>query len=272
MSFAEDIKKHTKPPVKGKKIDISEAEIVDDKVEGDNTANQKQIDDDYAKNLHEQKTIDLGEVGKKQAGEKVTIDFMDEQHINSFTSSQSKKAADNTEQSTGNFANKTPEEIQSEIKKAEEDSKKNFTAKDFEDIASFIIFLIDTGLASALKWWSKDTSESAYSLPEKKKQMLSYQLSLILMKYQAKFSIEFMFILTIFVVYIPAFMLAKKRKKEIANPVIVNQPVKQAEPVKNNAEQNSTVVNEVKEPVIPSPIIIKPNVGAKRPRGGQKKA
>jgi hypothetical protein len=271
MGFADEIKKHTKPPIKGKKIDIEEAEVVTEQTDNvDDSTSNSGIDDSYINNLKDQKTIDLGDVGKKQSGEKVTIDFMDESHIHQFTSSQAKKAPENNTNGNSNFNNKSAEEIQAEIKKAEEDSKKNFTAKDFEDIASFIIFLIDTGIASALKWWSKDTSESAYSLPEKKKQMLSYQLSLILMKYQAKFSIEFMFILTLFVVYIPPFMLAKNRKKEIANakvqPVVVNNIKKEEKPdiVK---DANVKVEEEV---VKTSPV----NVGAsaKRKKGGQQKA
>jgi hypothetical protein len=124
-------------------------------------------------------------------------------------------------------------------------------------------------MSSALKWWSKDTSESAYSLPEKKKSMLSYQLSLILMKYQAKFSIEFMFFLTMVVVYIPAVMLAKKRKKEIAEYVAQPVVLVKTEQVKTNGSETIVTpppVNKTEE--IKKPI----NTGVKRKPGAQPKA
>jgi hypothetical protein len=208
-----------KPPLKiDKKINISDAVIVESKPVDKKTDNED-IDSEYVKNLQDQKTVDLSESGKKQAGEKVTIDFMNQDHISSFTAGETKKADENIGNSNSQFKDKSVEDLKAEIKKAEEDSTKNFTAKDFEDIARFMIFLIDTGLSSGLKWWSKDTSEAAYSLPEKKKEMLVYQLTLILTKYQAKFSIEFMFFLTIVIVYAPAFVKAKNNRKVNLNDV-----------------------------------------------------
>lgn len=211
------IKAGKKPPISTKVINIAEAEIISESKIIQEEVKKPNVEElDYAKNLKEQKTVDLGEVGKKSASEKVTIDFMNAEHLSSLTSGETKKADETLDNKGSAFDGKSVDDLKADIKKAEEDSTKNFTAKDFEDIAKFIVFLIDTGLSSALKWWSKDTSDAAYSLPEKKKDMLVYQLTLILTKYQAKFSIEFMFLLTILIVYAPAFVKAKNRRKDTA--------------------------------------------------------
>lgn len=255
--------KQKKPPVSGK-IDISDAVVLEEKdsketkKEGSETIDST---DSYTKNLKDQKVVDLGETGKKQVGEKTTIDFMSEEHINSFTASNSKKSEENTEDTKSKFDGKSVEDLQKEIKEAEKDSSKNFTAKDFEDIARFLIFLIDTGISSGLKWWGKDTSDTAYSLPEKKKEMLVYQLTLILTKYQAKFSIEFMFIATILLVYAPAFMKAKRRRTELKNQPIVTKDVSHVV-VKENENVNNEEVKTTTEV----------NTGPKRKRGNPGKA
>ena len=98
--------------------------------------------------------------------------------------------------------------------------------------------------------------------------MLVYQLTLILTKYQAKFSVEFMFILTILIVYAPAFMKARTRRKELKTPQVVtevyNNPVVASAVASTVVENAQNVVNE-------NPV----NTGAvkpKRKRGNPGKA
>lgn len=214
--MAEQIK-IKKPPVSERKLDISEATII--KPEDEKTTNSDNVKDaeSYVKNLNDQKTIDLGETGKKQAGEKVVIDFMNEDHVKDFTSSETKKAEDLQDDSDlgnkSNFSGESVDDLKKKIKDEEEKSVKNFTAKDFEDVARFIIFLIDASFSSFFKWWGKDTSDTAYSLPKGKQETLVYQLTLILVKYQAKFSIEFMFLISLLVLYAPAFVKSKNSRK-----------------------------------------------------------
>lgn len=217
--MSESIPKVKKPPMAGK-LDISDAKIISEtKVDNETTSTKEEtVDSSYVKNLQDQETVTLNDKSKGKVEEKVVIDFMNEDHIRSFTAGETKKADVESDETKSNFEGKSVDDLKADIKRAEEESTKNFTAKDFEDIARFIIFLIDTGLSSGLKWWSGDSSDAAYSLPEKKKEMLVYQLTLILTKYQAKFSIEFMFVLTILIVYAPAFVKAKNKRKELKTP------------------------------------------------------
>lgn len=274
--MSEEVKKAKVPPHKGK-INISEAQIVEPVVNNESNTGNENIDknesEDYVKNLNDQKVVDLGDAGKNKTNEKVVIDFMNEDHIKGFTSAETKKAEENIDDKS-QFKDKSAEDLKKEIKAAEDASAKNFTAKDFEDIARFIIFLIDTGISSGLKWWSGDTSDSAYSLPEKKKEMLVYQLTLILTKYQAKFSVEFMFILTILIVYAPAFVKAKNRRKELKTPKPVEQQFSTFQNTTKQPEQSSEVKVEKKEEVIIQNVeeIVNPNIGPKRKKGRPSKA
>lgn len=267
--MSEEVKKVKVPPHKGK-IDISEAEVIVETQQQQGNENQSgELNEDYIKNLKDQKTVDLGEAGKNKTQEKVVIDFMNEDHIKSFTSAETKKAEETQGDEKSQFKDKSVEDLKKEIKAAEDASAKNFTAKDFEDIARFIIFLIDTGISSGLKWWSGDTSDSAYSLPEKKKEMLVYQLTLILTKYQAKFSVEFMFVLTILIVYAPAFVKAKNKRKELKTPKVqetvvstVSQYQPPVEQVVNTepGKKEETIIHNVET-------IVNPNLGPKRKKG-----
>ncbi len=207
------ISKAVKLPVTGK-IDISEAVVIQDEKKNE-TVNGNNDLDEYTKNLKDQKTINVDDIGKKEQGESITIDFMNEGHIENVTTAKTKRSEAPVDEEKSQFEGKNPEELKKEIKSAEEDSVKNFKTKDFEDIAKFIIFLIDTSFSTFFKWWAKDSSDQAYSLSKEKQNMLVYQLTLILVKYQARFSIEFMFLCSLVLLYAPAFMKAKDRKKEI---------------------------------------------------------
>lgn len=139
---------------------------------------------------------------------------------------------------------------QKKLKKKADD----ITPEDFYDIAEFIMSLIDATAASALKWWAKDSADSPYSLPEKKKNKLTKQLAKILIKYNAKFSIEFMFLIGLCIMYIPAFRLARKTRKENSKPVqIIQSPVVQKTYTENKKEEkinNAPVVDPITEETI----------------------
>ncbi len=242
--------KKVKTPPRSSKINIQDATIIDEK-KNDAKTNKETVDSSYVNNLQDQQTVNLGDVKNKKEDTKVVIDFMNQEHINQFTAAETKKVEDKKTESS--FEGKSVEDLKADIKKAEEDSTKNFTAKDFEDIARFIIFLIDTGISSGLKWWSGDTSDVAYSLAEKKKETLVYQLTLILVKYQAKFSIEFMFLLSIIFLYAGSFVKAKAKKKEIkemklaatTEDLTFNEQAQNfnAEEIYKKAQENGIVAN-----------------------------
>lgn len=168
------------------------------------------------KHLRATEKINVTESEKKKLDEVVQVDFMDEEALKQSIKKPTNEARVEPESA---FKGKTVEEVKNEIKEQEVKAAENFTVKDFENVAGFLISLIDTGVSTALRFWSGDTSDQAYSLPAQKRTMLEKQLTLILVKYQTKFSLEFMFICTLLIVYSIPFMKArefrnKKKEKE----------------------------------------------------------
>lgn len=225
-------------------LNISEASLKGIKKES--AINESSEDKEYIKNVEDQKTVKLSDAGKTDTEEETTIDFLKEEQVNSFTQSKTKASTNKSEKV---FGDKTTEQVREEIKKGETEQEK-IDPETFVDIAAFIIFLIDASMSTALRWWGKDNTSSPYELPKPKQDKLIKQLATILIKYQAKFSLEWMFLLSIIVLYIPGFIMARDRRKaaiakpEPAKPV-VKQPI-----IKPAVMRQSEVVSETANPVV----------------------
>ncbi len=147
----------------------------------------------------------------EQVPEKATVNFLKNDFIKEEVGKKTAKAKEPEPESS----NETVSEIQDKIKKEEEQSEEQFTPEDFELFAEIIIDIIDIGFTSGLRWYAKDTSDTTYTITEKKKKTLVSQLTRILIKYQQKFSIEFMFIITILMVYATPFRAARSHRKKV---------------------------------------------------------
>lgn len=204
-----------------KKKDISDAEVIFEETK----PKQEKVNDDLdfekldkeksePKKEIKSETIDINQQ-KVESTEKVKVDFMNDNSYDDVLKKKAKKAEPIEEEPSSQFGDKTQEQLREEIKQAEEQSKNNFSAKDMEEIAKVIVMIFDTGISTGLRMWAKDTSDTAYSITNEKRRMLEYQLSLILVKYQSKFSIEFMFLVSLVICYIVPFSKARERRKEM---------------------------------------------------------
>lgn len=228
-------------------------------IENESTASNEEelLEKEFEKELASEKPkpktkeVDFNDIGSAE-GEKVKIDFDNQDDVESFTAKQSKKSSSSPESKLYDD-DTTAEELRERIKE-EENKSKEFKAKDFEEIARFIIFLIDASLSSLLRWWAKDNSDSSYQLGADKKNQLISQLTLILVKYQAKFSIEWMFLITVLVLYIPPFMRAREHRKDtLAIPINPVAPPKPAP--KKEKETPIMKMDIVSSPVFQAPIV-----------------
>jgi len=157
--------------------------------------------------------VDLKQLKDEIKSEKVTIDFMNNDYINEDVKKQTKKSEAPVDEVKNVGEHKTIADVQQEIKDLEDEKNKELKPKDYEEIASLVINIIDFLMSALLKWWGKDSSDAAYSLNEQKKKVLVNQLSLILIKHQQKWSIEFLFILTLIAVYSGPVMAAQANRK-----------------------------------------------------------
>lgn len=249
-------KKGDKEPTE--KLDISGATVkATDKGIGGKEENEEEHEEELEENKEEHftKTVKQSDI-KEDINEEHEIDFLNEEHVSNFTSSKTKESENKKEENP--WKGKTMEEAQAQISEAEAEASK-IDPETLYDIAEFIIFLIDASLSAAFKWWAKDTSDSAYSLSATKQKKLTKQLAAILIKYQAKFSIEFMFLVSIIILYMPAFWIAHSKRKELKKqppkqpvqnfvPPVYNNPVQNTETVKET-EVTKTKPKKTKEPV-----------------------
>ncbi len=188
--------------------------------------------------------------------EKATVNFLKNDFIKDEVTKKTAKAKEpDDEPST-----ETVSSIQEKIKKEEDESEDEFTPEDFELFAEILIDIVDIGFTSGLRWYAKDKSDTTYTIPDKKKNVLVKQLTRILIKYQQKFSIEFMFIITILMVYATPFREARiHRKQVIAAEEAVEEAV--AIDVTNEKPEKEKVKKQHKR-------VVKPPT---KPRGGQHK-
>ena len=154
--------------------------------------------------------IDKTNIANDAKRQDETHDFM---KSNSFTSDYIKKGTKEATVEDEPVKEQTVEEIRDQIKKDEEKLGSEYSAADFQNIAEVIIEVIDAIGANIFKAWAGDTTDRPYQLPNDKKKLLSKQLAGILIKYQAKFPLEAMFLITLVGVYYGSFMKAKAYKK-----------------------------------------------------------
>lgn len=144
-----------------------------------------------------------------------TIDFQNQDDIDNILKAKTKDSEfGEASKEENKYKNLDADDIREEIKDEESKTSEKYTYQDFANIAAFLLTLYDTGLSTGLSAWAKDTP-SAYEMPKDKKRVLEHQLTLILIKYQAKFSLEFMFLATLLLVSSTPILKARKRKKDI---------------------------------------------------------
>lgn len=238
-----------KTPPTGKKI--TDTSVIDA-----NAGSEAETED---AEILDSETVDLdNKINDEQ--KTATIDFQNQDDIDSILKAKTKDSKfDSEEKQDSKYKNLDAEDIRSEIKNEESKASEKYTYEDFANIAAFLLTLYDTGLSTGLSAWAKDTP-SAYEMPKEKKRILEHQLTLILIKYQQKFSLEFMFFCTLALVSYMPVAKAIKRKKDIkaweANKK--NKPEKEKEPEKKVEKEMETVEEVKKNPFL-------------KKRGGQSK-
>lgn len=147
--------------------------------------------------------------------ETVKVNFMDKNFIKDYVSKKTVKSDEPTPGSEDNVPKDDIEALREKIKREENSSEQQFTKEDFDEIAGFLIDLFDAGISTALRVWAKDTSSRHYELEKSKKDKLAKQGALILVKYKLKWSIEFVFVLSLLIFYAGPIQKARKRRSLI---------------------------------------------------------
>lgn len=172
----------------------------------------------------------------KKIDDTVQVDFMSDSFSQDHASKKTKENIGNTQSSIP--LDKDINEVRDDIKNAENKrGAEQFTLKDIHQIATFIINAIDGGFAILLNFIARDNRVSVYTLPAETKRQLTDQLALILVKYQVKFKIEFLFLMTIIIAYIGPVGGAIKNRKNPNREIRPGRQPKEKAPEQKQPEQ-----------------------------------
>ncbi len=229
----------------------------------------KKLSGDKTKQRGTVKDIPLKDEKQSDEKETVKVDFMKTDFTKNFIGKKTVKSDEKDEEKVKEEKKEDTKDIRDRIIKEEQDYAKQFTKEDFADIAEIMIDLLDTGISTALRFWAKDTSDQAYEINITKKKRLVKQLTLILVKYQLKWSLEFLFIITLLVTYWTPYTKARQRRKELkGHKVEPKTSVKPDQPdvkTNDNNEDNAQTSDRPKKTAVSRP-------GANRHKGNPGKS
>lgn len=163
--------------------------------------------------------VDLDTKGPERQT-KTKVNFVNEDFMAGFVKQKTRESTEKKDEK-GATDGKTVAEIQEQIKKEEANPNNQFSKEELMDFAEVFIDIVDLGISSGLRFWAGDTSSTAYELPIEKKRKLTRQVTNLFIKYQTKFSLEFMFIITLVICYsVPAKKAHDMRKAKKKGVVI----------------------------------------------------
>ena len=207
------VKPPAKPPLKMVKPPATTISVKPEPKQGPEPQPELKVEKPDIEPLKELKQeIDIG-TKEEQTPEKKTVSFKSHDFLKNEVKKQTAKAPEAEKESAE--PKETVESVQAKIKEVDNDTSEQFSLEDFELFAEIIIDVVTVFMTTALRWYAKDDSDAAYEIPVKKQKMLVKQLARLLVKYQAKFSLEFMFILTLVLVYATPFNKARTHRKAV---------------------------------------------------------
>lgn len=202
-------------------MDVNPTVIQPEILESVNT--NKQVKPDNNTTSKTKLDIDLHEKAEEK---KTTVSFNTQNFLKDFakkeTPSNAGGAQDTSSQTTSNTIppnvgdkQETLEGLRQQLGKTTDVEAEKMADSEFDDIADFAIELLDLGALFALRWYSKDTTDAPYKIPEEKLNKLKARLSKILRRYQAKFPLEFLFFLGLIMTYATPFRKAKENRDKV---------------------------------------------------------
>lgn len=183
--------------------------------------------------------------------ETVPVDFQDEDMAQQFAGASTKPTDDGPPKYDPN----TPaDEVAKDVNAHEATQITKLKYQDLQKFAEWIMNLIDTSVASGLKWLARDSSITAYQMPKQSKEMLTEQLAIMLSRHQSKMRVEFVFLIGLMMVYsIPVYSAIQSRKnnnRQVRRDDRIKKKLSDAvEDIKHEEQTNETHI--VKDAPIP---------------------
>ena len=185
---------------------------------------------------------DLGDLSDKE--EKKSLKFNPGGLGSEFFKKKTKESSDKVE--NAEVIDDEEQEIKNDNTKQYEKEGEALSWEDLVDISEFGIELLDTGVSTLSNAIAKDSDAQKYEVTSYKKQKLSRQLAKILEKYSFKMKLEFLFVISLILVFSePVRKAMKARKKKRLD--------EEARIAKRMAEEATTKSKEVVKQTIEKP-------------------
>ena len=174
-------------------------------------AAQNEENEEYIESTSE---IDLDQ---KAESEKNTakVNFMKGDFMKDYISKKTKPSEAENPGIEGEDSSKQGPSVKPEQPAQPVQPEVGFARDDMAEFATVFMDILDMGISTGLRFWAKDTSTTEYELPVDKKRRLVGQLTNIFFKYQTKFSLEFMFVVTLAICYSVPIQKANKKRKAV---------------------------------------------------------
>jgi hypothetical protein len=216
--------KNFTPPTKLKKPKaIEDVAFVETKTDGTTETSGYPLEEFQTpeeKETVSKKTITVESTDIKDDKKQSTkINFDDPEFLNNLVNKKTKESTSTTEEAASKkddqFKGITdPEIIRKQIN--DQEAQSQLKVDDFEIISDLGVETLDTVMTTILRVIAKDNTDTPYGITEAKKTKLKYLGALLLIKYKQKFSIELLFIITLFSAYFPAGKSAFNRRVALA--------------------------------------------------------
>ena len=152
-------------------------------------------------------------IKKKQTDDKATMSIKDSDFVKNFIQEPTKTS--DVPSSSLPKSNETVEDIRARLASEEKEEVSKMKPEDFEDMADFIIDILDMSLIFLVRWYSQDISDAEYKVPEEKLKKLKKHLANLLMRMGKKFPLGMLFILGLLAAYATPIRKAHEHRKKV---------------------------------------------------------
>jgi len=188
-----------------------------------NSAKESSTNSDKSKDFKEG-SAEINLDDDKDSKKRAKVNFMSEGFMKDFLSQKAEKnteetndsSSSNSGQSSDNKSSQPSSHTSSNVDfNSNKVTESGLSPEDFRDFANVAMEILDMGISQLMRFYAKDNTSEPYELPKNKMDRLSRQLGNLFVKYNTKFSLEFMFFVTLCICYSGSFAEAKKQRKII---------------------------------------------------------
>lgn len=229
-----------------KSNDIKDAQVIEE-IANTGTFIENQTDLPFEKEVKKEekanvKTISI-EINDKEKEQKstTTIDFMEDSDMQDFIGKQTQMKSGQVIDTEAIFEEGTTiEDIKRQI--AEKENGGNMKPNDLADISGLIIEGLDSIISTICRAIANDDSTAAYGIDARKKQNLTKYASMIAVKYQSKFKVEWLFALSLIAAY------TSPAQKAFSRGMAVKQ-IKRLKRIENRTEREDFQLKELEDSI-----------------------